>query len=130
MIDLQKATELAPGLLNAHYHLGLAHYFQGQFNEAAASFQRACDLAKDDDSLIDCSNWLYVSLRRAGKQQAAAQALARTTPDTKNTEPHLFFYLSLLHFYQGSLTEQAVPLPPPARPADMEQELSFRASIR
>jgi hypothetical protein len=33
MIDLQKATELAPGLLNAHYHLGLAHYFQGRFKQ-------------------------------------------------------------------------------------------------
>lgn len=125
MSDLTQATRLAPQMLDAWYHLGLSHYFLGQFDQAAASFARARDLAKTNDSLIDCSNWLYVSLRRAGKEQEAAQALARITPAVKNTEPHLFFYLRLLHFYQGKLTEQEVLPPPPAGPDDLEGELSF-----
>jgi tetratricopeptide (TPR) repeat protein len=125
MKDLEQATRLAPELLDAHYHLGLAHYFSGQFEAAAASFDRARSLAKNDDSLIDCSNWLYVSLRRAGKEQQAAQVLVRITPEVKNTEPHLYFYLRLLHFYQGKLTADAVLPPPPAGPDDLEGELSF-----
>jgi Flp pilus assembly protein TadD len=123
--DLVQATHLAPAMLDAYYHLGLAHYFQGEFDAAATSFDKARSLAKTDDSLIDCSNWLYVSLRRAGKEQDAAQVLTRITPDVKNTEPHLFFYLRLLHFYQGQLTEEAVLPPPPSRPDDLEAELSF-----
>jgi tetratricopeptide (TPR) repeat protein len=123
--DLEQATRLAPEMLDGHYHLGLAHYFLGEFDEAAASFDQARALAKSNDSLIDCSNWLYVSLRRAGKEGQAAQVLTRITPDVKNTEPHLAFYLRLLHFYQGQLTAEAVLPPPPAGPEDIEGELAF-----
>jgi tetratricopeptide (TPR) repeat protein len=125
MNDLEQATRLAPEMLDAHYHLGLAHYFLGEFDQAAASFDRARSLAKSNDSLIDCSNWLYVSLRRTGKEQEAARVLTRITPDVKNTEPHLYFYLRLLNFYQGRLTQQAMLPPPPAGPEDLEGELAF-----
>jgi tetratricopeptide (TPR) repeat protein len=125
MQDLKRATELAPDNLDAHYHLGLAHYFLGEFSAAAASFEAARALAKNNDSLIDCSNWLYVSLRRAGQEARANEALARITPDVKNTEPHLYFYLRLLHFYQGKLTGREVLPPSPAKPDDLEAELSF-----
>jgi tetratricopeptide (TPR) repeat protein len=123
--DLKRATELAPDNLDAYYHLGLAHYFLGEFSAAAASFGAARALAKNNDSLIDCSNWFYVSLRRAGQQAQANEALARITPEVKNTEPHLYFYLRLLHFYQGKLTEKELLPPPPAKPDDVEGELSF-----
>jgi tetratricopeptide (TPR) repeat protein len=125
MADLKRATELAPENLDAHYHLGLAHYFLGEFGAAAASFGAARALAKNNDSLIDTSNWLYVSLRRAGEEAKASEALTRITPEVKNTEPHLYFYLSLLHFYQGKLAEKDVLPPPPAKPDDVEAELSF-----
>jgi len=125
MQDLKRATELAPENLDAHYHLGLAHYFLGEFGAAAASFEAARALAKNNDSLIDCSNWLYVSLRRAGQEARASEALARITPEVTNTEPHLYFYLRLLHFYQGKLTEREVLPPRPAKPDDLEAELSF-----
>ena len=125
MNDLEQATRLAPDMLDAFYHLGLAHYFLSEFDEAAASFDKARSLAKNNDSLIDCSNWLYVSLRRAGKEQDAAQVLTRITPEVKNTEPHLYFYLRLLRFYQGQLTAEAVLPPPPAGPEDLEGELAF-----
>ncbi|HEV2615554.1 MAG TPA: tetratricopeptide repeat protein [Candidatus Acidoferrales bacterium] len=123
--DLAHAAALDPKKLDAFYHLGLAHYFQGQFASAAASFEKARALSKNNDSLIDCSNWLYVSLRRAGEPQQAAEVLRKITPDVKNTEPHLLFYLRLLHFYQGNLTEQALLPPKPADPNDTEAELSF-----
>jgi tetratricopeptide (TPR) repeat protein len=125
MKDLENAARFAPENLDAHYHLGLAHYFSGEFDEAAVAFERARSLAKSNDSLIDCSNWLYVSLRRAGKEQQAAKVLVAITPDVKNTEPHLYFYLRLLRFYQGQLTAEAVLPPAPAGPADVEGELSF-----
>ena len=125
MKDLEQATKLAPQMLDAHYHLGLAHYFLGEFDQAAASFDRARALAKSDDSLIDCSNWLYVSLRRAGKDQQAAQVLTRITPSVTNTEPHLAFYLRLLHFYQGLITENAVVPTRFEEPQSLEDELSF-----
>jgi tetratricopeptide (TPR) repeat protein len=123
--DLARAAALDPRKLDAFYHLGLAHYFQGQFAAAAESLKKALALAKNNDSVIDCTNWLYVSLRRAGETQEAAEVLKRITPDVKNTEPHLLFYLRLERFYQGALTEQAVLPAKPADPNDTEAELSF-----
>ena len=125
MKDLEEATKLAPQMLDAHYHLGLAHYFLGEFDQAASSFDKARALAKSDDGLIDCSNWLYVSLRRAGKDQQAAQVLTRITPSVTNTDPHLAFYLRLLHFYQGLITENAVVPTRFEEPQSLEDELSF-----
>lgn len=122
--DLEHAVHVDPTSLDSHYHLGLAHYFQGQFAEAATHLGEARDLAKSDDSLIDCTAWLYVSLRRAGKEQAAETALARITGEVHNTEPHLLFYLHLLRFYQGQMTEAEV-LPAKPAPGDTEAELSF-----
>jgi tetratricopeptide (TPR) repeat protein len=123
--DLEQAAALDPKKMEIFYHLGLAHYFQGQFDAAADSFRKALSLAPNNDGVIDASNWLYVSLRRAGKQQEAAQALKRITPDMKNIEPHYYFYLRLLRFYQGAISEKDVLPPKPANPNDVESELSF-----
>ena len=123
--DLQRAVELDSKLLDAQYHLGMAQYFLRQFALAAHSFRRALDLAKTSDSVIDCSNWLYVSLQRAGEDEEARQVLTRITPEMKNQEPHLYFYLRLLRFYQGKLSESEVLPPKPEGPADIEGELSF-----
>lgn len=122
--DLEHAVRVDPTKLDSHYHLGLAHYFQGQFAEAAVQLGHARDLSKSDDSLIDCSNWLYVSLRRAGKRKEAEEVLARITPAVHNTEPHLAFYLNLLRFYQGQRTERQIVPAKPA-PGDAEAELSY-----
>lgn len=125
LADLTHAVELDGTQLDAHYHRGLAFYFLRQFGNAAESFGRALALAKSEDSLIDCANWQYVSLRRAQQPAEAARVLARITPDVHNTEPHLFFYLQLLHFYQGKLTESKILPPKPSGADDIEGELSF-----
>jgi tetratricopeptide (TPR) repeat protein len=123
--DLEYANKLDPKLVDVYYHLALAHYFQGQFADAARLFAQGRDIAKTDDLLIDYTAWLYSSLRRAGKDEEAAAALTRITPEMKNTEPHLFFYLQLIRFYQGKLTAQEILPPPPSPPGDLESELSF-----
>ena len=66
-----------------------------------------------------------MSLRRAGQTEEAANVLKRITPEVKNTEPHLFFYLQLLHFYQGKASEAQVLPGKPAGPSDLEHELSY-----
>lgn len=123
--DLERATSLDPKQLGGFYHLGLAHYFQGQFAAAAASFRKARDLARKDDDLIDCSNWLYVSLRRANELKEAAEVLKRITPQMTNKEPHIAFYLRLIRLYQGAIPEQKVLPPKPTNPDDVEAELAY-----
>jgi tetratricopeptide (TPR) repeat protein len=124
--DLQRAVTLDPKKLDAYYHLGLAHYFLGEFAPSAEAFRHAVDLAPTLDSRINSSNWLYASLRRANQSEAAAQALAQITPEMKNTEPHTFFYLSLLRYFQGKMPESEVVPPEPSRDAtDPEPEMRF-----
>lgn len=123
--DLERATTINPKNIQGFYHLGLAHYFQGQFDDAADAFRKALALAPDSDNVIDCTNWLYVSLRRAGKQDEATKVLAKITPDVKNTGPHYAFYLRLLHFYQGAMPEFEVIPTKPTDPNDIEGELAF-----
>lgn len=123
--DLERASSLDPKKIDGFYHLGLANYFQGQFDAAADAFRKALALASDNDNVIDCTNWLYVSLRRGGRETEAAQALAKITPEIKNTGPHYAFYLRLLHFYQGSISELDVLPPKPKDANDVEAELAF-----
>lgn len=124
--DLEKSEKIDPKKVDTYYHLGLAHYFLGEFAAAAEAFHHAVDLAPTTDSRINSSNWLYASLRRARKDDEAAKALAAITPDMKNTEPHTFFYLSLIRFFQGKMPEsQAVPPQPAPDNTDDEAELRF-----
>ncbi len=56
---------LDPKDMAAYYHLGLAHYFLGEFGEAADAFGHAVETAPDNDERINSINWLYAALRRA-----------------------------------------------------------------
>lgn len=122
--DLTRAAEATPNVQEVFYHLGLAHYFLGEFADAGAAFGKSRELSKNADALISCSNWMYASLRRAGKDAQAEEVLKRITPDVKNTDPHEAFYLNLLHFFQGKMSEEDV-LPPAPQGDGLDAELAF-----
>ena len=124
--DLTRAAELDPKDMAAYYHLGLAHYFMGNFAAAAEAFHRALETAPNDDERINSTNWLYASLRRAGKTEEAAKALQQIPPEMTFKEPHTQFYLNLVRFFQGRMGESAaLPREPPAGNTDQETELRF-----
>ena len=126
MKDLEQAVHLAPDNLDNYYHLGLSHYFLGEFSKAAASFEKARSSSQDKRQphrLFQLA--LCLTPPRWRPRHKAAKALERITPEVKNAEPHLLFYLRLLHFYQGQLTAEQVLPPPPTGPTDTEGELSF-----
>ena len=126
LADLNRAVELNPKDVEAFYHLGLAHYFLGEFAPAAEAFQHAVELAPTTDSRINSTNWVYASMRRAHQPEEAAKALAEITPEMKNSDPHTYFYLSLVRFFQKSMSEvDAVPAQPAAGSTDVEAELRF-----
>jgi tetratricopeptide (TPR) repeat protein len=60
---------------NVWYHLGLAYYLRGDFPRAAGAFRQSLAVAKNDDSIVSSSDWLYMSLRRAGRSDEAARVL-------------------------------------------------------
>lgn len=124
--DLTRAAELNPKDMAAYYHLGLSHYFLREFAPAADAFRHAVETAPNDDERINSTNWLYAALRRAGRTDDAAKALELVTPEMTFKEPHTKFYLNLVRFFQGRMSEaDALPPEPPAGNTDQEAELRF-----
>jgi tetratricopeptide (TPR) repeat protein len=124
--DLARSAALNPKNMATYYHLGLAHYFLNEFSEAADAFRLAVQTAPNTDERINSTNWLYAALRRAGKTAEAAKALEAVPPEMTNTSPHTKFYLNLVRFFQGKMTEaEALPAEPPADNTDQEVELPF-----
>ena len=93
-----------------------------------SSFQRpACrrTLTRSRQDFLS-TNWLYAALRRAKRTDEAAKALEAIPPEMTNKEPHTRFYLNLVRFFQGRMTEaEALPPEPAAGNTDAEVELPF-----
>ena len=124
--DLSKAVSIDPHKMAAYYHLGLAHYFLGEFAAAADAFRHAVDTAPNTDERINSTNWLYAALRRANQPREAAEAAAAISPEMTNAEPHTLHYLNLVRLFQGRMTEaQVTPPVPPRDGSDTEAELRF-----
>jgi tetratricopeptide (TPR) repeat protein len=66
---------------NVWYHLGLAYYLQGDYARAARAFRSSLALARNDDSVVSASDWLYMALRRQGRADEARAVLDRIRPD-------------------------------------------------
>ena len=76
---------------NIWYHLGLAHYFSGNFERASEAFQNCREASPNDDMLVASLYWLYMSLRRAGNDMQAGTVLqpVETEMDIiENTDYH------------------------------------------
>jgi tetratricopeptide (TPR) repeat protein len=124
--DLTRAVALDPKNMAGYYHLGLAHYFLGEFAAAAEAFRHAVETAPNTDERINSSNWLYAALRRANQPQQAAEAAAAISPEMTNQEPHTLYYLNLVRLFQGRMTEDRITPPEPPRDgSDTEAELRF-----
>jgi tetratricopeptide (TPR) repeat protein len=61
---------------NIYYHLGLAHYLKGDFKPALKAYQECMKRSQaNHDSLVATSDWLYMTLRRLNRPEAAAKVL-------------------------------------------------------
>jgi tetratricopeptide (TPR) repeat protein len=124
--DLARAVQIDPKKMAGYYHLGLAHYFLGEFAPAAEAFRHAVETAPSTDERINSTNWLYAALRRANQPKEAAEAAAAIGPEMTNKEPHTLHYLNLVRLFQGRMNEtQITPPTPPRDGSDTEAELRF-----
>lgn len=89
------------------YHLGVLRYVQGDFNGAADAFRRAQPHAPDGGELAGSTDWLWMSLQRAGRGAEAVAMLARR-PDTL---PTTAAYAKRLKLYRGEIGPDALFAP-------------------
>lgn len=85
------------------YHLGLAHYLKGDFAAAEKAYRRCLEAARgSDDRLVAVSDWLYITLRRLGRDADAARLLEPIHAGLKVSEDRA--YLNRLLMYKGVYT--------------------------
>jgi tetratricopeptide (TPR) repeat protein len=102
--DLTRGGAIDGTIYGIWYHLGVVQYLRGDFAEAAASFARAQPIAPDAGELAGSTDWLWMSLSRAGRA-AEAKAMLDRRPDSK---PVTNAYTRRLQLYRGEIGPDAV----------------------
>ena len=105
--DLTRGGAIDSTIYGIWYHLGVVQYLRGDFAEAAASFAKAQPIAPDAGELAGSTDWLWMSLGRAGRG-ADAKAMLDRRPDSK---PVTNAYTRRLQLYRGEIGPDAVLTP-------------------
>lgn len=105
--DLTRGAALDPSIYGIWYHLGIVQYLRGDFAAAAASFAKAQPIAPDAGELAGSTDWLWMSLSRAGRG-GEAKAMLDRRPDNK---PVTNAYTRRLQLYRGEIAPDAVLTP-------------------
>ena len=104
MADLTRGGQIDPTIYGIWYHLGVLQYLRGDFSAAATSFAKAQPIAPDAGELAGSTDWLWMSLSRAGRG-ADAKAMLDKRPDNK---PVANAYARRLQLYRGEIGPEAV----------------------
>jgi len=116
--DLQRAAELVEGRpdeiepdgqpnargipleslkSNVYYHLGLAHFLRGDFESALPAWRSCLEFSGNPDNQCSATHWLYMTLRRLGRTEEAAEVAAAIRPDFDIVEYHSYHSLCLAY---------------------------------
>lgn len=125
--DLEKAAELIEGTAdkvepdglpnarnmprstlhtNIWYHLGLALYLTGSFDDAVEAYRNCLEAATNDDMSVATSYWLYMTLKRAGKDGLAGDVLEPIHQEMDLIENES--YHKLLLVFKGVFDEKSL----------------------
>ena len=91
---------------NIWYHLGLAYYLKGDFTNALRAYREDMKVSTNPDMQVATSHWLYMTLRRMGRDAEAARILAPITADMPIIENGSYHRLLLM--YKGLLKPEEV----------------------
>jgi tetratricopeptide (TPR) repeat protein len=104
LADLEKGARLDSTVYGTWYHLGVVRFARGEFDRAAQAFARAQRDAPDAGELAGSTDWLWMSLSRAGRADEATAMLERR-PDSLEVENA---YRTRLRLYRGEIGPEGV----------------------
>ena len=107
--DLTRGGGIDASIYGIWYHLGIVQYVRGDFAAAAASFARAQPIAPDPGELAGSTDWLWMSLSRAGRG-AEAKAMLDGRPESRLPSIDNA-YTRRLKLYRGEIGPDAVITP-------------------
>lgn len=93
---------------NIWYHLGLAYYLKGEWENAAHAYEAGLEVSLNDDMQVAMRDWLYMTLRRLGRETEALRVLAPIHRGMQVEENGS--YLRRLLMYKGELPVDALHL--------------------
>ena len=114
--DLTRGMALDSTNYGILFHLGVLRFVEGDFAGAADLFARAQPRAPDGGERAGSTDWLWMSLARAGRL-AEATAMLERRPDSLPAPPGSA-YVTRLRLYRGELTPAT--LISPADTADVQ----------
>lgn len=95
---------------NIYYHLGLARFLLGQYQQAADAYRKGLNCQLCTPTMhVAFSDWLYMSLRRLGDSVGAAEVLAKGG-DEEDLLAN-FSYQKRLQLYKGLIGPEEVLSP-------------------
>jgi tetratricopeptide (TPR) repeat protein len=127
MADLERATELVRGQpddvepdgmpnpygiptstlqSNIWYHLALAYYLAHDFERAVPAWREALAVATNDDMFVATTDWLFMTLRRLGRDAEAATVLEPIHADMRILENDAYHRRLLM--YRGEIEPEAL----------------------
>ena len=86
---------------NIWYHLGLAYYLQGNFDKAISAYKKCLEVSVNNDLLVATTDWLYMTYRKTGNDDAAAILIEPITKRMKIIENES--YRKRILMYKGEL---------------------------
>lgn len=87
---------------NIWYHLGLAYYLKNDMENALRAHLQGIKVSHNNDKLVSTTHWLYMILRRLGREEEAREALDPIRKDLEVIENTAYHRLCL--FYKGELS--------------------------
>jgi tetratricopeptide (TPR) repeat protein len=92
---------------NIWYHLGLACYLKGDFENAQRAYSAGMKFAEvNDDMLVATTHWLYMTLRRLGRMEEAQKILIPIRDQMEILENE--HYHKLLLMYKEALSPGSI----------------------
>jgi tetratricopeptide (TPR) repeat protein len=91
---------------NVWYHLALAYYLKGDWDNAARAARSGVAVSNNPDRLVSQTHWLYMALRRAGRNAEAAHALVPIKDDFDVIENQSYY--RLVKLYKTGIPAQVV----------------------
>jgi len=88
------------------YHLALARYLRGEFETSLSAWRECAKWSKNPDSLCSVTHWLYMTLRRLGREDEARAVLEPIRADLDVVEYHAYHRLCLA--YRGEISFDAL----------------------
>jgi tetratricopeptide (TPR) repeat protein len=105
--DLTRGFALDTLNYDVLYHLGAVNFIRGEFADAVTAFQRAQPLAPNPNELAGVSDWLWMSMSRAGQGEASAQRALLPITDSLKATPTLA-YMQRIRLYRGTITPEQI----------------------